>query len=356
MHEPRPAATEAFRGIALAIASAALFGASTPLAKALVGAVDPLWLAGLLYAGSGLGLTLVLLIRVARQGLATLVLQRGDLRWLAAGIVCGGIFAPVLFTFGLRQTSGAAASLLGNLENVMTVALAWFVFREHRSARVVIGMMAIVAACFVLTWQTSAGTSAAGAVLIALACFGWALDNNLTRKVVASDATLIAALKGCAGGTVNLTLAAFLVERLPSANTVVAAGVVGFFGYGVSLVLFVLALRELGAARTGAYFATAPFIGVATAFAFLGERPDAAFFIALPLMALGVWLHATERHSHVHAHERLIHDHPHRHDAHHRHEHAFPWDGTEPHRHEHVHEPMIHSHRHFPDLHHRHEH
>jgi drug/metabolite transporter (DMT)-like permease len=261
-----------------------------------------------------------------------------------------------LFTFGLRQTSGAAASLLGNLESVMTVALAWFVFREHRSARVVIGMTAIVAACFVLTWQTGAGTSVVGALLIALACFGWAVDNNLTRKVAANDATMIAAIKGCAGGAVNLALAAFLVDRLPPANAVLAAGVLGFFGYGVSLVLFVLALRELGAARTGAYFATAPFIGVATAFAFLGERPDAAFFIAFPLMVFGVWLHVTERHSHLHAHEHLIHDHPHRHDAHHRHEHAFPWDGAEPHRHEHVHEPMVHSHPHFPDLHHRHEH
>jgi drug/metabolite transporter (DMT)-like permease len=347
---------DAFRGIALALASAALFGASTPLAKALIGAVDPLWLAGLLYAGSGLGLTLVLLLRSARRKIGALALPRADLPWLAGAIVSGGIIAPVLFTLGLRQASGAAASLLGNLENVMTVTLAWLVFREHRSARVVIGMAAIVGSCVVLTWQRTAGTTATGGFLIALACFGWALDNNLTRKVAANDATLIAAIKGCVGGAVNLTLAAFLADRLPTANAALAAGVLGFFGYGISLVLFVLALRELGAARTGAYFATAPFIGVATAFGFLGERPDAAFFIAFPLMALGVWLHVTERHSHIHVHERMIHDHPHRHDAHHRHEHAFPWDGTEPHRHEHVHEPLVHSHRHFPDLHHRHEH
>jgi drug/metabolite transporter (DMT)-like permease len=348
----------AFRGIVLALASAALFGASTPLAKALIGAVDPLWLAGLLYAGSGVGLTIVLVLRVARHGRGVLRLRRSDLLWLAAAIVSGGIVAPLLFTFGLRSTSGATASLLGNLENVMTVALAWFVFREHRSARVVIGMSAIVAACLVLTWQAGSGTggSGTGALLIALACFGWALDNNLTRKVAASDATLIAAMKGCAGGAVNLTLAAGFAREVPSMDAVLAAGVLGFFGYGISLVLFVLALRELGAARTGAYFATAPFIGVVTAFGFLGERPDSAFLIAFPLMAFGVWLHVTERHSHMHVHERLVHDHPHRHDAHHRHEHAFAWDGTEPHSHEHVHEPLVHSHPHFPDLHHRHEH
>jgi drug/metabolite transporter (DMT)-like permease len=347
---------ELFRGIALAFASAALFGASTPLAKELVGTIDPLWLAGLLYAGSGVGLTVVLLLRVLRDGRRTPVLRRADFAWLAAGIVCGGMIAPVLFTFGLRQTSAATASLLGNLENVMTVALAWFVFREHRSSRIVVGMAAIIAACIVLTWHTGSATRGTGALLITLACFGWALDNNLTRKVAGNDATLIAAIKGCAGGAVNVTLAFLLARELPGAGAALSAGVLGFFGYGISLVLFVLALRELGAARTGAYFATAPFIGVATAFVFLGERPDTAFFIAFPLMAFGVWLHVTERHSHVHIHERLVHDHSHRHDSHHQHEHDFPWNGTEPHRHEHVHEPLVHSHRHFPDLHHRHEH
>jgi drug/metabolite transporter (DMT)-like permease len=346
-----------FRGIAFALGSALLFGASTPLAKALVGTIDPLWLAGFLYAGSGVGLTLVLFARVAREGRGVVSLARGDLAWLALTILFGGVLAPALFTFGLRQTSGATASLLGNLETVMTVALAWFVFREHRNARVISGMAAIIAASIVLTWPTrAAAPEGAGAVLIALAGLGWALDNNLTRKIAANDATLLAAIKGGAGGAVNLTLAALFAGTAPAAGAAVAAGVLGFFGYGISLVLFVIALRELGAARTGAYFATAPFIGVAVAFAWLGERPDMAFFVALPLMAFGVWLHMTERHSHTHAHERLIHDHPHRHDAHHQHEHAFPWDGTEPHRHEHVHEPLVHAHPHFPDLHHRHGH
>ncbi|HEV8256095.1 MAG TPA: EamA family transporter [Casimicrobiaceae bacterium] len=345
------------RGIGFALGSAALFGASTPLARALVGGIDPLWLAGLLYAGSGVGLTIMLMLRVAREGRGVVALARSDLLWLAATVVCGGVVAPALFTFGLRETSGATASLLLNLESVMTVALAWFVFREHRSARVVAGMAAIVAACVVLSWPTGVNAShSAGAALIALACLGWALDNNLTRKIAANDAMLIAAVKGCVGGLVNLTLATFYAGELPWTDAAVAAGLVGFFGYGISLVWFVIALRELGAARTGAYFATAPFIGAALAFTLLGERPVAAFFIALPLMACGVWLHLTERHSHTHVHDRLVHDHPHRHDAHHRHVHAFPWDGTEPHRHEHVHEPLVHAHPHFPDLHHRHEH
>ncbi|MDQ2962026.1 MAG: EamA family transporter [Pseudomonadota bacterium] len=345
------------RGIAFALGSAALFGASTPLARALVGGIDPFWLAGLLYAGSGVGLTIILALRVAREGRGVLALARGDLPWLAAAVVCGGVVAPAFFTFGLRETSGATASLLLNLENVMTVALAWFVFREHRSARIVAGIAAIVAACIVLSWPTEVNASrSTGAALIALACLGWALDNNLTRKIAANDAMLLAAIKGCVGGVVNLTLATLYAVEPPGTEAAVAAGLVGFFGYGISLVWFVIALRELGAARSGAYFAMAPFIGVATAFTLLGERPVAAFFVALPLMACGVWLHLTERHSHAHAHDRLVHDHPHRHDAHHRHEHAFPWDGTEPHRHEHAHEPLVHAHPHFPDLHHRHEH
>jgi drug/metabolite transporter (DMT)-like permease len=218
-------------------------------------------------------------------------------------------------------------------------------------------MGAIIAACIVLAWPNGVDAAhSAGTALIALACLCWALDNNLTRKIAANDATLIAAVKGCVGGVINLTLATFYAGDLPRTGAAVAAGLVGFFGYGVSLVWFVIALRELGAARTGAYFATAPFIGVAMALTLLGERPGTAFFVALPLMACGVWLHLTERHSHTHVHDRLMHDHPHHHDAHHRHEHAFPWDGTEPHRHEHVHEPLVHAHPHFPDLHHRHEH
>ena len=345
-------------GILPALAAAVLFGASTPLARALIGAIDPAWLAGFLYAGSGLGLSVVFALRrVAGRVGRVSPLTRRDLPWLAAAIASGGVVAPLLFTFGLRDTSGATASLLLNLETVLTVMLAWFAFREHYGLRVVIGMALIVAACALLAWgERDISGIGWGALLIALACLGWALDNNLTRKIAGSDALSIAMAKGLCGGAVNLALAATLAGPAPAATPAIAAGIVGFLAYGVSLVLFVVALRSLGAARASAYYSTAPFFGVAVAFAVLAERPGVVFWIALPLIALGVWLHLTERHIHVHSHEAITHDHPHRHDEHHRHAHDFAWDGTEPHAHSHVHEPLTHAHAHVPDLHHRHGH
>lgn len=345
-------------GIVPALTAAILFGASTPLARALTGTVDPAWLAGCLYAGSGLGLSVVFALRRATANADRISpLTRRDLPWLVAAIASGGIVAPLLFTFGLRETTGATASLLLNLETVLTVLLAWFVFREHYGARVVVGMALIVAACALLGGlERDVGNAGWGALLIALACLGWALDNNLTRKIAGSDALSIAMAKGLCGGVVNLSLAAVLAGPPPPAAPAIAAGVVGFLGYGVSLVLFVVALRALGTARASAYYATAPFIGVAVAFAVFAERPGSVFWVALPLMALGVWLHLTERHAHLHSHQAMVHDHPHEHDEHHRHAHDFPWDGAEPHAHPHAHEPLTHGHPHFPDVHHRHTH
>ena len=347
-------------GVIAVMTSAMLFGASTPLARSLSGEIDPLWLAGLLYAGSGLGLSVLLLARHA--GLAgadrrVVGIARGDLPWLAFSVVAGGIVAPVLFTFGLRDTPGATASLLLNLETVLTVVIAWFVFREHRNARVVTGMALIVASGVLLAGGGGEGPAVGrGAVLIALACLCWALDNNSTRRVAGNDAMLIAAAKGLVGGSVNVGLAMLLAGPVPSSISALAAAGVGFFGYGVSLVLFVIALRELGTARASAYYGVAPFVGVVVAFGLLGERPGGLFWAAAALMAAGVWLHLTERHGHLHAHDALAHTHAHRHDEHHRHEHAFEWDGHEPHAHPHDHDPLTHSHPHAPDLHHRHEH
>ena len=356
----RNAATYRTPGVVAVLVSSVLFGASTPLARTLVGSVDPLWLAGLLYAGSGLGLSLVLGLRhwgLAGSNRGVAGIARGDAAWLCAAIGAGGIVAPVLFTFGLRGTSGATASLFLNLETVLTVAIAWFAFHEHRNRRVVTGMGLIVVACVVLGgdggYDAGVGWSA---LLIALACLCWAIDNNLTRKISGNDAMLIAALKGLAGGAVNLGLAAMVAGAAPPLASAVSAAVVGLLGYGVSLVLFVVALRQLGVARASAYYALAPFIGVAVAFAVFGEQPRGVFWVALPLMAIGVWLHLTERHEHPHAHSFVEHEHAHRHDEHHRHDHDFPLSGREPHSHPHVHEPVVHTHPHDPDLHHRHEH
>jgi len=345
------------RGIAYALLGAALFGASTPVAKLLVGEVGPLTLAGLLYAGSGLGLgTWLLLRRWLRPASGGGALGASDFKWLAAAIVFGGVIGPVLLMLGLSTASAATVSLLLNLEGVFTALLAWFVFRENFDRRVMLGMLLIVCGGLLLSWPSGEITTSLPALAVAGACLCWAIDNNLTRKISAGDPVRIAAIKGLAAGAVNLCASAALGAARPGLESALAAAAVGFLGYGVSLALFVVALRLLGTARTGAYFATAPFIGAAASFALLGEAPDAPFWVATALMATGVALHLSERHGHAHQHEALAHAHSHTHDEHHSHEHDFEWDGTEPHSHAHDHVPMKHSHEHYPDIHHRHGH
>lgn len=348
-------------GIGFALLAAVLFGASTPFAKLLMGGqTPPLLLAGMLYLGSGIGLSLWMALRAAikKRGHETATITATDLPWLAGAVLSGGIIGPVLLMTGLNQVPAATASLLLNMEGVLTALLAWFVFRESFDKRVFAGMLLIIAAGVLLSWDsdaTSPGISW-GALGIVAACLCWAVDNNLTRKVSGGDASTIACLKGLIAGSVNLGLALAAGAALPAAGTLLAAAALGFAGYGVSLALFVVALRGLGTARTGAYFSVAPFFGAALAFAVLVETPSAAFWIAAALMALGVWLHISERHEHEHAHEPMEHTHEHAHDAHHQHEHDFAWDGREPHVHPHRHERLVHSHPHYPDLHHRHHH
>jgi len=342
--------------ILAALGAALLFGASTPFAKLLSIDISPTMLAGLLYLGSGIGLWAVRLVR--DRGVASPHLRPAEWAWLIGAIAVGGVLGPMLLMFGLTRITGAAASLLLNLEAVLTALLAWVVFRENADRRIVLGMGLIVAGGVVLAWSArgSAGGATSGALAVAAACLCWAIDNNLTRKVSGSDALFIAGSKGLLAGTTNLLLALLFGASLPNGATTVAAMVIGLLGYGVSLVLFVVALRGLGAARTGAYFSTAPFIGAAIAIAAFHEPTSLAFWAAVALMAAGVWLHLTERHEHKHTHDELVHTHSHGHDVHHQHAHAFAWDGREPHTHEHRHEPLTHSHPHYPDIHHQHGH
>ncbi len=350
-------------GVRSALLAAALFGASTPLAKLLLdrAQVSPVLLAGALYLGSGLGLAFWR-VGTRRREIASreAPLRRGDLPWLGGAILAGGVAAPVLLLFGLAATPAATASLLLNLEGVLTALIAWFVFKENFDGRIASGMAAIVAGGALLSWNPHAGTGASGlswgVLLVVGACVGWAVDNNLTRKVSAADPAEIAMWKGLAAGAVNLTIGLFTLHRQVSAGWLALAGVLGFFSYGVSLTLFVRALRDLGTARTGAYFSTAPFLGVALSLVFLRETPPLLFWPALGLMAIGVWLHLSERHEHEHVHEVMEHEHLHVHDEHHQHAHGPGDPAGEPHSHWHRHEPLVHTHAHTPDLHHQHHH
>ena len=340
-------------GIAAALGAALLFGASTPFAKRLLGETSPWLLSGLLYVGSGLGLFVLRRVRRAPR----VRLSGPEAGSLAGAVAAGGMLGPALLMWGLARMPASAAALLLNAEAVFTALTAWFVFRENFDRRIACGMALIVAGASVLSWPSEARP---GAVLPAAAvlgaCLAWAFDNNLTRKVSLADADYIAMMKGLVAGATNAALALAAGATLPALGTVLGAGLIGFLGYGVSLALFVFALRQLGTARTGAYFSTAPFAGAIIALALLREPPTTPLAIATILMAAGVWLHLTERHAHRHAHDPVEHTHEHAHDAHHQHAHGEPVAPGTRHTHPHRHEALTHSHPHYPDAHHRHGH
>jgi len=326
----------------------------------LVGVIHPAVLAGLLYCGAGIGVALLRrlptgLLRSADAAEGTL--RRADVPWLAGAIAAGGVLGPILLMTGLASTDAATASLLLTLEGAATVLLAWFVFRENFDRRIALGMVLLLLGAAILSWS-GAPTLATmlGPAAIAGACVAWGLDNNLTRKVSLADPLQIVQWKGLVAGPINLALGLWAGGALPDALSGLLSGIVGFFGYGVSLALFVLALRHLGAARTSAYFSTAPFLGAVVAIAMLGEALSMQLLAAGLLMAIGVWLHLSEHHEHEHLHEPMTHVHPHVHDAHHRHTHAPGDPPGEPHTHVHSHGRFRHAHAHVPDMHHLHRH
>ncbi|MDP3139172.1 MAG: DMT family transporter [Burkholderiaceae bacterium] len=349
-------ATKLNPGVAAALAAALLFGAGTPIAKHLLGNVGPWMLAGLFYLGSGLGLTIY---RMARRS-APVKLPKGEAKWLAGATVCGGVVGPVLLMAGLAGMPASGASLLLNAEGVFTALLAWMAFRENFDRRIALGMASIAAGAAILSWPQELSFSGLWPALSILgACLAWGIDNNLTRKVSLNDATWVASVKGLVAGSANLALALAMGDRLPPMPVLGGALAVGFLAYGVSLALFVVGLRHLGTARTGAYFSVAPFFGAALALAG-GEPVTARLGAAGLLMGLGVWLHLMEKHAHPHVHEPMEHEHEHAHDEHHQHEHpdqaGLVLTPGQRHTHRHRHEPIEHAHAHFPDAHHRHVH
>lgn len=340
------------KGILAALSAALLFGAGTPLAKLLLESVNPWLLAGLLYFGSGMGLTLYRQLTDA----PTVRLVRSEVLWFAGAIAAGGMIAPVLLMIGLTGMPASGASLLLNAEAVFTALLAWVAFKENFDKRIALGMLAIIAGAVVLSWPEHTGFGNLWPALAVLgACLAWGIDNNLTRKVALNDATWIASIKGLAAGSVNLALAFSLGVSLPSLPNIAGAMLLGFFAYGVSLALFVVGLRHLGTARTGAYFSVAPFFGAILAIA-LGDPVTVPLLIAGALMMAGIWLHLTERHEHEHQHMVLEHEHEHIHDEHHQHLHDAQTGTQTQHSHWHRHEDLKHTHPHYPDAHHQHRH
>lgn len=343
-------------GVQAALLAAVLFGLSTPLAKGLLSNVPPQLLAGLFYLGSGLGLLVVNRVR-GSESVRRPPVVRSEAVWLCAAVLCGGILAPPLQLIGIQHTPTSMASLLLNLEGVFTALVAWTLFREHVNMRTALGMGFIVAGGIALTWSGPVERRGpSGALAICGACFLWGLDNNFTQKVSGIEATRIAAIKGLVAGVVNCSLAFLGGAQIPGALHLASALFLGFLSYGLSLVLFVHALRGLGTARTGAYFSLAPFVGAILGLILWREAPSGDLAVATVLMGLGLWLHLTEHHEHRHGHHELTHAHEHVHDEHHQHDHEPADPPGRPHTHIHRHQRLTHSHPHYPDLHHRHDH
>ncbi len=342
-----------------ALIAAGLFGASTPLAKRLLEAeISPWLLAGLLYAGSATGLGVTLIFLSLKRRKFSLYLPKRDWPWLGIATIFGGVLGPIFLMYGLTKTPASSASLFLNLEGVFTAVLAWFAFKEHFDRRIVIGMSLIVLGGVILSLPKDGFEKSywIGPFFVILACLSWGFDNNFTRKVSTSDAIVLTFVKSFVAGGTNLVLAIAIGATVPTIGLTTSAMTLGFFGYGLSIVLFVLALRHLGASRTGAYFSTAPFIGSLLSILLFPTALDLNLALAGLLMAIGVWLHLSEKHAHEHHHKVLEHTHPHFHDEHHLHIHSGDEAQSEPHTHWHRHEELIHSHPHFPDIHHRHGH
>jgi drug/metabolite transporter (DMT)-like permease len=281
--------------ILYALLSAALFGLSTPAAKFLLGTIDPGVLAGIFYCGAGIGTALLRRARPKDFLYTEDKLQTQDIPWLAGAVLSGGVVGPLLLFLGLRLTDAATASLLLTLETVATGLIAWIIFRERFNARVAFGMVLLLAGSVTLAWSgTPSLDNFLGPLAVTGACIAWGIDNNLTRKVSHANPLQIVQIKGLVAGPVNLALALSTGGSLPQPTLAVIALLVGFAGYGVSIAFFVLALRKLGSARTGAYFGVAPFVGASASVLVLGDRVTAQLVVAGCLIGAGVWLYATE--------------------------------------------------------------
>jgi len=347
-----------------AVLSAALFGGCAPVGKYMLGSIEPVILAGLFYLGSGFGLLIYILLQSHKKesrNKTEASLQKSDLPWLIGVVTFGGFLAPVILMYSLVITPAATASLLLNFEAVATSVIAFFIFREAVGRQIWTGLLLITISCIILTFDPSENSGfSPGAIGILVACLFWALDNNFSRNISGKDPVPIVCIKGIAAGLLSVIFGIITGQQLPALSVSLLAMLIGFLSYGgLTSVLFLLSLREIGTSRTGSLLAVSPFFGVVISFALFNNPPETVFYISFPLMAAGVILLIFEKHSHQHSHKRQTHEHRHSHDIHHNHSHdatSLPLSETCEHSHIHSHEELTHDHPHTPDIHHRHEH
>ena len=339
-----------------ALGAAALYAINIPLSKLLLQQVQETMLAALLYLGAGVGMLLTGLIRrgVAHQKPQAAPLTRKELPYTLAMVLLD-ILAPILLMLGISRTSPANVSLLNNFEIVATSLIALVVFREVISKQLWLAIGLVTLASILLSLEPG-GTLRfdQGSLLVLGACLCWGFENNCTRKISHKSSQEIVVIKGCFSGLGSFLIALLLGERLPGLGFVVAALGLGFVSYGLSINCYILAQKDLGAAKTSAYYSLAPFLGVAFSLVLLGERPALRFYLALAIMALSAVLMARDsvklQHSHPHQH---THTHPHRHGEL---VHTHPHTHTHSHLHAHLGDPEDHTHPHgdLPDHHHSH--
>jgi len=346
------------KAILMALLAAALYGISAPAAKLLLGEMPPLLLAALLYLGAGIGmLTINLLRRFRRTGPIEARLTRRELPFVL-GMIVLDIAAPIFLMIALTLTTAANASLLNNFEIVATSIIALVVFKEAIGRRMWLAIGLITLASLLLSFaDISSFSFSTGSIFVILACVCWGLENNCTRQLSSKDPQQIVVIKGFGSGLGALLIALANSQFQAHLVYIVLAMLLGFLAYGLSIYFYILAQRTLGAARTSAYYAVAPFIGVLISIVIFGQKITGLFIAAAVLMAAGAFFAATEYHRHLHRHDPVTHEHRHSHsDGHHAHQHQQPDDQLAEHSHLHTHESVEHTHRHTPDTHHTHQH
>lgn len=348
--------TSKYFSITYAVLAAALFGMSAPIAKLLLSEIPPLMMSSLVYLGAGFGMLIVDLTRViAKTKHPEARLAKNELPFILAMIILD-IAAPISLMLGLTMTTAANAALLSNFEIVATSVIALIVFKEAVGKRLWLSIALITIASIILSTNDIFSFSfSLGSIFVILSGVFWGFENNCTRKLSIKDPLQVVIIKGLGSGTGALVIAAYANELVWNFRLILPALLLGFFAYGLSIFLYVTAQRSLGAARTSAYYAISPFIGVLLSFFLFDEPITTAFIAASIFMVIGTYFTVAEKHGHQHIHRLLEHEHRHNHsEIHHNHSHED--NSKKEHSHLHVHIEMIHSHEHTPDIHHRHQH
>ena len=326
-----------------------------PVAKILLKNISPTFMASMLYLGAGIGMAAVNIFRKKQTLEKEAQISKKDLPYIIA-VVALDITASILLMAGLSMTTSATASLLNNFEIVATAVIALVIFKEAIGKRMWLAVALITVSSTILSIEDFGNLRfSIGAIFVLLGCICWGIENNCTRMLSLKNPIQIVMIKGVGSGSGALLIAVFTSGLTANIIYIFIALILGFVSYGLSIYFYILAQRNLGAARTSAFYAFAPFIGMGSSFIIFRETPAVSFIAALAVMLIGAYLAAFEKHSHKHTHIEMEHEHRHSHgDEHHNHTHEPPVANE--HSHIHTHNSVTHSHAHTPDLHHSHTH